>query len=430
MIVPPTIGIQVERPDFPQVGPFPFSGFVVHLPHFRSLQHVASAVAIFDLDRVLVRGGAGRVLASMARQSGAISREPSNGDVLYSLVDAFGDNLVVMAIARQLPLAFKGKQSTAVQFGASLIAPDLNEWLQEYAKEEIARHRAEGRKLMLVTAMPADAAKPIAAKLGFDITIATQFSVDESGKYDGGIAGSFVWSDGKKNAVIEYAAANDINLASSWAYSDSHNDQSLLEVVGNPVAVNPDHKLERAAQAANWAVVKFDDESGIESMIPSRGEAQRIAFKVLRPELLPFAKFEFSGLENLPADGPTIIAVKPNVTFDYVALALTLAQVGRTVGFVNSKDSWEDITAALEQGEVQVVFGGSFEAAARAAQDGARVHALIVHGSEEVWPKDKPLPAFWNLRNPPTVTVEVTPALELALTNASDDAAVIEAATA
>ena len=401
----------------------------------RSLQHVTevaapNSVAIFDLDRVLVRGGAGRVLASMARQSGAISREPSNGDVLYSLVDAFGDNLVVMAIARQLPIVFKGKQSTAVQFGASLIAPDLNDWLQEYAKTEIARHRNEGRKLLLVTAMPADAAKPIAAKLGFDATIATQFSVDESGKYDGGISGSFVWSDGKKNAIAEYAQANGIDLEASWAYSDSRHDIPVLEMVGHAVAVNPDQRLARHAAEQGWEFVEFDDESGIGSVVPSRAEAQNLAYKVLKPELIPFADFAFVGLDSIASDGPAIFAINPTNSFDYVALALALAKANRTVGFVTAKDSVDDVAALLAQGESQIVFSASFVTAAEVAQSGVSVHAIKVQGSDAVWPKDKPLPAFWNLRNPPTITLEVTPAIALSLTSASDDAELIAAATA
>jgi phosphoserine phosphatase len=41
------------------------------------------------------------------------------------------------------------------------------------------------------------------------------------------------------------------SIDGAWFYSDSHNDLPLLEVVANPVAVDPDPTLE--ATAANAA---------------------------------------------------------------------------------------------------------------------------------------------------------------------------------
>ena len=435
MIVPPTIGIQVERPDFPPSRAFPVSGVqlqeermaLIRLQRTRSLQPVPSSIAIFDLDRVLVRGGSGRVIASMARQSGLVSRELPNSDVFYSLIDAFGDNIVVMAAARQLPLVFKGKQKSAVQFGASLVAPDLTQWVQEYAAKEIADHKAAGRGLVLATAMPAEIARPIANKLGFTAVVATEFGVDADGKFNGEINGNFVWADGKRAAIEKYASENDVDLKTSWMYSDSRNDIAVMELVGNPIAVNPDQRLERHAREQSWTIVRFEDANPGDSLIPDRAEAQRIAFKVLRPEMLPFA----DGLDSVDPNMPAILVAEAKNSFDYVALALTVAAIGRPVGFVRKEDLVEDLVGSLASGEMQVATGAPWDtviAAAKAA--GAAIYAVRVTGSDAVWPRDKPLPAIWNLRNPPAVTCEVTGPLDLKFRSASADAARIESATA
>ena len=55
----------------------------------------------------------------------------------------------------------------------------------------------------------------------------------------------------------EFAAAEGLDLAASWAYSDSHTDLPFLDAVGNPVAVNPDRQLRRIAAERGWPVLRF-----------------------------------------------------------------------------------------------------------------------------------------------------------------------------
>jgi phosphoserine phosphatase len=38
----------------------------------------------------------------------------------------------------------------------------------------------------------------------------------------------------------QYARQHGLDLAESWAYSDSFSDYPMLAVVGHPTAVNPD----------------------------------------------------------------------------------------------------------------------------------------------------------------------------------------------
>ena len=53
------------------------------------------------------------------------------------------------------------------------------------------------------------------------------------------------------------AKEEDIDLTESFAYSDSHTDQPMLEAVGHPVAVNPDKELMRIARANKWPISQF-----------------------------------------------------------------------------------------------------------------------------------------------------------------------------
>ena len=53
--------------------------------------------------------------------------------------------------------------------------------------------------------------------------------------------------------------AHNKSLDGAWFYSDSHNDLPLLEKVDNPVAVDPDPKLEEFARSKGWDVMTLRD---------------------------------------------------------------------------------------------------------------------------------------------------------------------------
>ena len=49
-----------------------------------------------------------------------------------------------------------------------------------------------------------------------------------------------------------------VDLSKSWFYTDSITDQPLMDLVGHPVAVNPDPMLYREAIRRSWPVRFFE----------------------------------------------------------------------------------------------------------------------------------------------------------------------------
>ena len=68
----------------------------------------------------------------------------------------------------------------------------------------------------------------------------------------------FAYRSGKARAIEELAAREHIDLAASYAYSDSESDLPMLRAVGHPVAVNPDGELARIARREGWQVLRLD----------------------------------------------------------------------------------------------------------------------------------------------------------------------------
>ena len=78
------------------------------------------------------------------------------------------------------------------------------------------------------------------------------------GNFTGRLDGPFVYGPGKVEAMQAFAAAHDIDLDASYAYSDSLSDLPMLRAVGHPVAVNPDPPLAEIARQEGWQTMRFE----------------------------------------------------------------------------------------------------------------------------------------------------------------------------
>jgi HAD superfamily hydrolase (TIGR01490 family) len=125
------------------------------------------------------------------------------------------------------------------------------------ALELFEEHLDAGRKIFLVSSSPIEIVSHLAEYLGIDECIASESRVDTDGRYTGEL--EFYAYGPHKAAAIRAAAERDgIDLTRSYAYSDSITDAPMLEIVGHPVAVNPDRELARLARSREWEVRDFD----------------------------------------------------------------------------------------------------------------------------------------------------------------------------
>jgi HAD superfamily hydrolase (TIGR01490 family) len=111
-------------------------------------------------------------------------------------------------------------------------------------------------RLFIISASPEEIVAPLAQYLGVDEAIASRAALDDEGRYTGDVE---FWSYGpyKAEAILDAAERHGIDLDASYAYSDSATDVPMLELVGHPVAVNPDRDLARVARERDWEVRIF-----------------------------------------------------------------------------------------------------------------------------------------------------------------------------
>lgn len=411
------------------------------------------------------------MVSRVLRETGVVNRSIPGESILYQVFETFGENLPSMVLGRQAVSAMRGHSQEQVRSAARAAAPDLVALVQPYAHQVIDSHRAEGRKVVLATTTPRDLIEPFAELMGFDGVVATTYAVDAEGNYTGDLVGPYVWSRGKKDAVAAWCEQNGVDLAASWAYSDSVYDEPLLTAVGHPHCVNPDWRLRLMAAARRWPVMHMDVPKGV-AKIPVIGlEAQQALMKLARPEVFPYARFKISGTENIPRTGPAIICGNHRSYFDVAAVSLAVAKTGRAVRFLGKKEVFDapvigplatalggirvergtgsdeplraaseslmagDLVAIMPQGTIprgmaffDPVLKGRWGAARLAAQTKAPVIPVGIWGTEKVWPRNAMLPNITNVTSPPTVLIVVGPPVQLTHDDADADTVAIMSA--
>ena len=417
---------------------------------------MGSTAAFFDLDRTVLKGASGPLLTEALQAAGiAPSTSVPGQSLLYRLFDIVGETLPSMALARGAALIAKGWSRTAVREAAKEVAAELDLLVAPYARGLLDEHRRAGRPVVLATTTPHDLIEPFAERMGFDAVVATRYEEDDDGFYTGKLAGEFVWAVGKVRAVRQWASEQGIDLKGSYAYSDSVYDLPLLSTVGNPAAVNPDPRLHAVATLRRWPVMWLDVPPGV----PKFGgvEPFDIVRLAARPELIPYARFEFHDLDRIPKIGAAIIAANHRSYFDPVAMGLAIARAGRPLRFLGKKevfdapvvgwlakamggirvdrgadtagDSLSDATRALQAGELvgimpqgtiprgleffDPVLKGKTGTARLAQATHAPVIPIGIWGTEKVWPRSSRIPNLLNLTNPPLVSVRVGTPVEL-----------------
>lgn len=427
--------------------------------------------AFFDLDRTLLSGASAHVVSRVLRETGVVNRSIPGESLMYQVFETFGENLPSMVLGRQAVIAMRGHSREEVRAASRVAAPDILAMVQPYAQQVIDGHRAEGRKVVLATTTPRDLIEPFAELMGFDDVIATTYAVDADGCYTGELEGQYVWSRGKRDAVKRWAEEHGVDLAGSYAYSDSVFDEPLLASVGNPFCVNPDWRLRLMAAARRWPVMHLDVPLGV-AKVPVVGlEAQQVLMKFARPEVFPYARFKISGTENIPTDGAAIICGNHRSYFDIAAVSLAVAKTGRAVRFLGKKEVFDapvigplaaalggirvergtgsdeplraateslvagDLVALMPQGTIprgraffDPVLKGRWGAAKLAAQTKAPVIPIGIWGTEKVWPRNAKLPNITNVTSPPDVIIVVGAPVPLSYTDADADTAAIMAA--
>jgi HAD superfamily hydrolase (TIGR01490 family) len=215
--------------------------------------------AFFDLDRTLIAGSSSFQFGRAAYKAGLLSRKDIARDTYENLLFRLrgSTDAGTEAVKERVGKMLEGTRVRDLQrlSGPVLggVLPRLYPRMLELAYE----HQDAGRPIFICTAASQEMAELMAIVLTFDGAVGSVSEVID-GQYTGRPGGPFTYREGKAQAIRELAERESIDLAASWAYSDSESDLPMLRAVGNPVAVHPDKTLARVAREEGWEILRFD----------------------------------------------------------------------------------------------------------------------------------------------------------------------------
>lgn len=219
---------------------------------------MTSAAAFFDLDRTLIRGSATFPLAVAAFRAGMVPPR----DLLQDAVSAVGfiahgsTDEGSAALRERILRAVAGHPAEEVIALGDGFIPKIAQGVLPEARTLLTEHAARGEARYVVSASPIEIVGRLAEAMGLEGGIGTRSEIDAEGRYTGRLDGPFCYREGKVAEVERIAALHGHDLAACYAYSDSISDLPFLEMVGHPVAVNPDAELRAHARERGWRVVE------------------------------------------------------------------------------------------------------------------------------------------------------------------------------
>ncbi len=223
-------------------------------------RHAHRVGAFFDMDKTLISENSGSVYFKYRYEQGEISgTELAKG--LFAYLQYKAGILDIAAWTRQMMRNFAGqRESDLAEQARVLFEQEILPTVYPEAERIVREHQAKGHVVAIVSGATRFVVEPLAEHLGVEHMLYTGMEV-EGGLFTGRAIEPVCFEEGKIFWLQQFIERERIDLARSWFYTDSVTDLPLLELVGHPMAVNPDPFLYRTAMRRRWPVRLFEPPS-------------------------------------------------------------------------------------------------------------------------------------------------------------------------
>ncbi|MFY9243698.1 MAG: HAD-IB family hydrolase [Polaribacter sp.] len=218
--------------------------------------HIA---AFFDLDRTLINDFSAKQFVKSRFLSGKSTPKELLSQFVTLIAYAIG-NRDFEILTKISATGIKGiSEKEFMKLGEEIYQDHLASTIYPESRTLIASHLAKGHQVVIISAATRYQVAPIANALGIKDVFCTEMEV-KKGKFTGVIS-EMCWAEGKARAGRKFAKSNKIDLSKSFFYTDSIDDFPLLEIVGKPIATNPDNKLSQLAFENDWKILRFKEDT-------------------------------------------------------------------------------------------------------------------------------------------------------------------------
>lgn len=212
-------------------------------------------LAVFDLDGTLFRWQLYHELVYRLKDKGCFP-----DDVVEKLDEAFlgwtsrhtsfhdYESVMIHLFSDQLP----NVPTELFDETAAEIVKSSGHKVYRYTHELLKKLKSEGYFCLALSGSQQEVVDLFAKLYGFDDWIGSLYERNERG-FTGGLVRHVPSS--KAQIITAYAEERGYDLSEALSIGDSGSDSILLDIVGEPIAFNPDGKLLEIARSKHWKIV-------------------------------------------------------------------------------------------------------------------------------------------------------------------------------
>jgi HAD superfamily hydrolase (TIGR01490 family) len=216
-----------------------------------------SYIAFFDLDDTLIRANSGKLLVRVAFKKGMMSLPDLIKALWLSFLYKFRLMNSEKIIGGMLKWLEGMPEESIIGLSSEVFEKHILHAISEEALREIKMHKDKNAAVVILSSALFSICQAVAGHIEMDDFICTHIET-EGGRCTGQTAGKLCFGNEKAFRLKEYCEKNNSKVMNAWYYGDSFSDLPVLQIVGNPVCVNPDKKLLKSAQKNSWRICSWN----------------------------------------------------------------------------------------------------------------------------------------------------------------------------
>jgi HAD superfamily hydrolase (TIGR01490 family) len=211
-------------------------------------------IAFFDLDRTIISSNSGKILFQYSFKQGFMTGFDLIRAFYLSFLYRFKIKDPVNIIGSMVRWMKGLTEDNVNELSSGIFDYRLLGSIRQEVKSEISFHKSRGAGVVILSSAILPICRKVAGYLEMDDVVCSNLEVVD-GVYTGRPDGPYCFGLEKVTRLIDFCEKNGIHPSDSWYYGDSISDFDVLRSVGNPVCINPDRKLKKAAKSKGWKIL-------------------------------------------------------------------------------------------------------------------------------------------------------------------------------
>lgn len=211
-------------------------------------------IAFFDVDKTLLDINSAKLWVRREVSTGRLSLYMALKAVGWVVAYELGFARLEKAIEEAVQTLSGQEESDLEARVAAFFTEEVAARVRPGARDAVARHRAQGDTIALLTSASRYLGEHVMGAVGADHLLCNDFETDGEGRFTGRPILPLCYGPGKLAYAERLAGDLEARLEDCAFYTDSFSDLPVMERVGHPVAVHPDPRLKRAALRRGWPI--------------------------------------------------------------------------------------------------------------------------------------------------------------------------------